>query len=70
MIEYPQSPKRVRMDWFRIRQEKDDICLLFLARRLSLTSQYNAKIKRKRRVAKLRRKKDKVHATIEKAKNK
>ncbi len=35
-----------------------------------LTTQYNAKIKRKRKVAKLRRKKDKVHAAIEKAKNK
>ncbi len=32
-----------------------------------MTTQYNAKIKRKRRVAKLRRKKDKVHAAIEKA---
>jgi len=43
---------------------------LALKRRFSLTSQYNAKIKRKRRVAKLRRKKDKIHANIEKAKNK
>ncbi len=33
-----------------------------------LTSQYNARIKRKRRKAKVLRKKDRVHAAIEKAK--